>query len=242
MTNEKLITETLKSGDILIRKSDGTKVLKIKDVTEKSIIIQSANKKDEIIPKDNYLSSNYCLLTEISFNENNSQPLKKEDLSVGLKIELRFRKTIPNIIREITYIGEYYYLHTENSKNIELKSNYKDINQFITFKEKEKQIDLKLKEQIHYYHDSINSIEFHLGEILNHHRKLQIIQNKKIKDQLESQLIKPNFSDFDAFCLLNSIPVPLSIEQQNHLKNYDIKLVVVKGDEIKNIGFGSLDF
>lgn len=236
--NPKLNLSEIKPGDTLINRFDGTQIIKVKDVTEKSIIQTNAkNNSDLIIAKDNYLSNNYLLYKNLSL-EISTEELNKENLYINLKLSLKFKENDKNKTRTIKYISEDYYLYEEEGSNIEQKSDYKSLNKFQIHQDEINPINTALTELIQNYNQSLNNLKISLKEVIKYHKELQTAQNNKIKLKLEKSIISSYFSEIETFCLLSNIPVPLSIEQRNHLNHSKISLTKLQGKELQSSGFG----
>lgn len=236
--NPTLNLSEIKPGDTLINRFDGTQIIKVKDVTEKSIIQRnSKNNGDLIVAKDAYLSNNYLLYKSLS-PETSTAELTKENLYINLKISLKFKENDKNKTRTIKYISEDYYLYEEDGSNAEHKADYTSLSKFQIHQNEINQIKPELNELIQNYNQSLNNLKISLKEVIKYHKKLQVAQNNKIKLKLEKSIIPSYFSELETFCLLSNIPVPLSIEQRNHLKHSDISTTTLQGKELPSSGFG----
>lgn len=236
--NPTLNLSEIKPGDTLINRLDGTQIIQVKDITEKSIIQRnSKNNGDLIVAKDAYLSNNYLIYKNLS-SDSNSDEITKENLYINLKISLKFKENDKNKTRTIKYINEDYYLYEEDGSNAEHKADYTSLNKFTIHQDELNQINPELNDLIQQYHQSLNNVKTSFKEVIKYHKKLQFAQNNKIKLKLEKSIIPSYFSELETFCLLSNIPVPLSIEQRNHLKHSDISITTLQGKELPSSGFG----
>lgn len=223
-----------KKGDLLINRHDYKKTIRIKDITDLSVV--SDEPKQLPISLD-YIKNQYLVFEPVSLDPIKKDTLTKESLKIGMELEPYFKNRHSEERRKITHIGDDYYLYinsdpsNQKEKPQETRGDYEQLSR-LTIYNPIQNSNKKLTEAINSYKTERNELKDQLQKIIPKFNDLLILQNEKINHSLSKALAISEFTAMESFCLKNNIPLPLSIEKVNHLKNSGVPLKETQGEQI----------
>ncbi len=223
-----------KKGDLLINRHDYKKNIRIKDITDLSVI--SDEPKQLPISLD-YIKNQYLVFEPVSLDPIKKDTLTKESLTIGMELEPYFKNRHPEERRKITHIGDDYYLYinsdpsNQKAKPQETRGDYEQLSR-LTIYNPIQNSNKKLTEAINSYKTERNELKDQLQKIIPKFNDLLLLQNNKINHSLEKAIAIPEFTAMESFLLINAVSLPLSIEKVNHLKNSGVPLKETQGEQI----------